>query len=372
MSRLSLKQDRKSIEILGWIRIAMSKAVGAFLWFFILFWSSITLLLDRQMFLGMFQQLATLSYHETQGQVLQSDVKTHDTDEGSNTFSLEVSFHYQVSGKEYVSNRYRFGSLSASDSFAHQMSEQLSEQPAVPVYFNPAKPSEAVLVKGLEGIDLFCILFLTPFNMVMLVGWWGICIWLSRLYKKPEAGGVKFIEQDHRTISKLHYKSPVTIAIVVLGACSFLGVFIVAFPFGFHPSLMLMEFVWAVIIGLAAYAVYSTWKKNQSGMYDLIIDDSRQTISFCPMHVNLDNVTLKDVWKAGKFSARVSLHRSQIQNIFIESKTTTDSDGDSKTNYFPTIKWQQEAVLMMTTDKEQAEEFVAWLRRRIGIAAKAV
>jgi Protein of unknown function (DUF3592) len=349
----------------------MSKAVGAFLIFFILFWSAITLVFDRQILQSGFQQLGTTSFQETQGRIVNSSVKTHEDHEGADTYSLEVSYRYEVRGKEYFSNRYRYKAMSTNDGFAHRMSEELYEGVSIPVYFNPARPSEAVLVRGMEGIDLFTILFITPFNMVMLGGWWAIFIWAYRRYKKPEAGGVKYLEQGRHTVFKLHYKSPLATAMVTIGASTFLGVFAVAFPFGFHPSLVLMGIVWTVILSVTAYFTYNSWRQNQSGEHDLIIDDSRQTVSFCPMQINLENVTLKDLWKVGQFSARVSVHRSQIQNIFIESKTTTDSDGDSKTNYFATIQWQQQAVLMMTTDKEQVEEFVAWLRRRIGVTAHA-
>ncbi len=350
----------------------MSKAVGAFLIFFILFWSCITLVFGYQILMSGARQLATMSFQETQGRIVQSSVKTRKDSDGANMYSLEVSYRYEVRGKEYFSNIYRVRPMSSNDNFAHQMSEQLREGTYVPVYYNPSRPSEATLVRGIEGVDLFTILFITPFNMVMLGGWWAILVWLKRLYKKPEAGGVKFVDQGRHTICKLHYKSPLATAMVTLGACSFLGIFIIAIPFSFHPSLVLMGFVWTVIISLTSYFAYNSWRQNQLGAYDLIVDDFRQTVSFCPMQINLENVRLKDVWKAGQFSPRVSLHRSQIQNIFIDSKTTTDSDGDAKINYFPTIKWQQQSALMITNDKEQAEEFVEWLGRRIGISAMAV
>jgi Protein of unknown function (DUF3592) len=345
-----------------------SRAIAAFLLFFILFWSSLTLAFDYQLFGGMLAQLRTLSFQSTQGEILQSSVKTHKNSDGD-TYSLIVSYRYQVNRTEYTSDKYRFGTMSTNYHAANKLSKRFNSHPSVTVYFNPAIPSEAVLMQGIEGVDLFTILFITPFNMVMLGGWWCVFIWLARLYRKPEAGGVKYLDQDRQTIIKLHYKSPLAAALGALGACAFIGIFIVVILFGTHPPLVLMVLVWIIISALAVYAAYHCWRQNQSGSTDFIIDDSRQTVSFCPMQINPENITIKNVWKTGQFAARVSVPRSQIQNIFIESKTTTDSDGDSKTNYFPTIQWQQQAVLMMTTDKEQVEEFVEWLRRRIGFTA---
>ena len=350
----------------------MSKAVGAFLLFFILFWSSVTLAFDYQLFGAVISQLRTLSFESTEGKILQSSVKTHKNSDGD-TYSLNVSYRYQVNDTEYTSDKYRFGSMSANYRFVSKLSKRFNSHPSVTVYFNPAIPSEAVLMQGIEGVDLFTILFITPFNMVMLAGWWCVCIWLARLYRKPEAGGIKYLDQDHQTIIKLHYKSPLAAALGALGACAFIGIFIVIILFGTHPSLVLMVLVWIIILALAAYAAYYCWRQNQSGSTDFIIDDSRQTISFCPLHTREDlaGKTIKQMWKSQQFADRISLHRSQIQSISVDAKISYDSDGDATTTFYPTIQWQQQVILMETKDKECAEEFVAWLRRRIGVTAHA-
>ena len=340
-----------------------SRAVAAFLLFFILFWSSLTLAFDYQLFSGVLDQLRTLSFQSTQGEILQSSVKTHKNSDGD-TYSLIVSYRYQVNSTEYTSDKYRF---------VNKLSRQFNSRPSVTVYFNPAIPSEAVLMQGIEGGDLFTVLFITPFNMVMLGGWWCVFIWLARLRRKPEAGGIKYLDQDRQTIIKLHYKSPLAAALGALGACAFIGVFIVIILFGTHPPLVLMVLVWMIISALAAYAAYYCWRQNQSGSTDFIIDDSRQTISFCPLHTREDlaGKTIKQMWKSPQFADRISLHRSQIQSISVDSKVSYDSEGDATTAFYPTIQWQQQVVLMETTDKECAEEFVAWLRRRIGVTAHA-
>ena len=144
---------------------------AAFLLFFLLFWSTLTLIFDCQTLRGMTEQLRTLSFQEAQGQLLQSSVETHEDSDGGDMYRLQVQYRYQVGGMEYTSHTYRFGNLSSNDKFAHQRSEELASKTNVTVYYNPAIPQQAVLVRGIEGLDLFCLLFMTPFNMVMLAGW---------------------------------------------------------------------------------------------------------------------------------------------------------------------------------------------------------
>ena len=52
-------------------------------------------------------------------------------------------------------------------------------------------PAEALLRPGLAGSDLFLLLFMTPFNAVMLGFWWLGWNRLRRKWHKPIAGGVK-------------------------------------------------------------------------------------------------------------------------------------------------------------------------------------
>jgi hypothetical protein len=116
---------------------------------------------------------AALRFASAEGVVLSSKVKASSGSKGSN-YAPKIKYRYTVAGQEYVAERYDFASMSASDSSYAQRA--VSDNPpgkAVTVYYDPDKPSEAVLHLEAPGSNYFMLLFLQPFLLVGLamIGW---------------------------------------------------------------------------------------------------------------------------------------------------------------------------------------------------------
>src|SRR5262245_51454477 len=147
------------------------KKAGVFLTCFGLFWTAIVLVFDGFAGYSGINQLRALSFSTTTGVINHSEV-TDQSDSDGTTHGVDISYHYEVAEHPYEGDRYRYGAGSSSDSaWARDAVATYSEGSEVKVFYNPKDPSEAVLSPGLDSSNYMWLLFLTPFNMVML-GFW--------------------------------------------------------------------------------------------------------------------------------------------------------------------------------------------------------
>ena len=94
------------------------------------------------------------------------------------------------------------------------------------VSFNPQSPQDALLSPGVDGSDLMLVLFLMPFNLVLLGFWTWLAGWLRERIFKPLAGGVKIITEGPRTSIRLPEYGAIVWCMVAVGGLSFLSIII--------------------------------------------------------------------------------------------------------------------------------------------------
>jgi hypothetical protein len=185
---------------------------------------------------------ATGDYRETPGEVLSSAVRrVRHTGNDSDTFAVVVSYAYSVDGRPYEGHRYEATESSQSGSWAAETVARLGAGVAVPVYYDAADPSRAVLVRGVNGSDILWPLMLVPFNLMVFGLWSGV--WLvgrslaaRRPYIDPAPG-------------------PWTWALLAMGLSALVLTAIVAIAFSTHPPLAVVEVAWALVpvLSLAAF-----------------------------------------------------------------------------------------------------------------------
>jgi hypothetical protein len=85
---------------------------------------------------------------EVECTILSSHVETHDSDDG-NTYSVAISYRYEVGGRTYTSDRYKFmtGSSSGYEGKAAVVEKHPPGRVTV-CYVNPDDPGDAVLERG--------------------------------------------------------------------------------------------------------------------------------------------------------------------------------------------------------------------------------
>lgn len=109
-------------------------------------------------------------------EVLSSHVGRHDSDEGEDTYSIDIEYRYQVDGRVYTSDRYDFmgGSSSGYEGKAAVV-ERHPPGATVTCWVDPEEPSRAVLNRSFRAvylIGLFPLVFLA-------VGVGGFFVWLT-------------------------------------------------------------------------------------------------------------------------------------------------------------------------------------------------
>lgn len=92
---------------------------------------------------------ASTGWPVTTGEITLNELTETTAMDGSGTFRLRVQFSYEVEGEPYEASTYTFGPQStANGGRAKALQESYSRTPTVPVYYNPKRPSQAVLQPG--------------------------------------------------------------------------------------------------------------------------------------------------------------------------------------------------------------------------------
>jgi hypothetical protein len=198
-----------------------------------------------------------------QGVVIASRVKvTHDSESGSMA-APRIKYRYSVDGKEYVGERYDFaGGSSSDDSYAQRAVSENPPGKHVTVYYDPAKPSMAILHLAAPGISYFLLLFLQPFILVGL-GMPIVCVYLpfahtrTKRFLQSDATppwsipGWGVLEQDFDGLvlrSRRNLFAPFGYAVAAYGVACFLAIFIVGFFFHGFGDTNVDAVRWAFIV----------------------------------------------------------------------------------------------------------------------------
>ncbi len=183
------------------------------------------------------RQLQASRFPTAPGVIQESKVTVQSSGDGD-CYKAALKYAYWVDGVEYHGDRLRFGDMMSSREYAEATVRSLAKGKELTVYYDPAAPSQAVLETGLEGGGLFILMFLTPFNLIMLGGWTMIV----------------------QSVRGAELPRGVAAAAFTLLGTSFASIFVVGFLTGFNPSLATMTILWAVLISASLGAgAYARW-----------------------------------------------------------------------------------------------------------------
>ena len=109
------------------------------------------------------------SWVETPCRVLQAEVRSHDSDDGT-TYSVHILYQYECNGRTYKCDRYDFiGGSSSGYKGKARVVEQYRTAADPVCYVNPKNPSQAVLQRGFHA-KLLLALFPLPFLLIGVGG----------------------------------------------------------------------------------------------------------------------------------------------------------------------------------------------------------
>jgi hypothetical protein len=250
-----------------------------------------------------------------------------------------------------MGNRHRHASRAVSNrGEVEALARRYAVGTPVTVFHSPDDPARSLLEPGVTGGDLFLMMFLLPFNLVMV----GTAVSMLRRREEPPLVSPER-RQGGRLCVSLNDTSPVLAAGYGAGGSALACGFIVGIPSGFNPSLPGALLTWAVVVGASVYALL--WKRARlaSGHYELVLDPRARRLSLPAL---LDRKERRDLaW-------------DEVQDITVETHTRRTSKGP-QTTYRPTLLLtggapsRRQEALVDWSDLDRAEALVAWLRSQV-------
>jgi len=321
-----------------------------FFLFFALFWTAIVGAFDVSVGRDLVHAVRSEGFQTTTGTVVSSEVTEHSGDEGP-SYSADIRYRYNVFGRELTGDTYSFGAFPPSGSrWAHEIVAAHPEGQPVMVHFDADDPALSVLKPGLQGSGLFMLLFLTPFNVVMIGLWWFIGPQFWHWWNGTLPPPAPWFRDGGATHVRLPYLPAVGSALATIGACAFVGIFVIGFSTSFQPSVDTMLSTWLVVLGLGAAAGVNVWLKERQGAFDLVIKD--RTVELPATY--------------GR-SERRTLDRSVISGVAIEKTEYEDSDKSPTYDVRFERRGGGHETLVTWHDGESAERLAVWLREKLGL-----
>jgi hypothetical protein len=342
-------------------RIGKTTAIGCGVLFgtvWILGWSAGTLFFAWMTVRGIVMQARAADFPSTQGTVLDSRVETHHDNEDGTSYTAKARYAYVVHGHRYESGKLRFGMTSGGRKASESFVRQHPPGSPVTVFYDPANPALALLEPGVSGIDLFAIIFLTPFLIIMLCSW----TVAFRAVAGPRDAQRRFarrLAQDGAaTVVQMPGLSPFGAAGLTALGTSFALVFIVGFSTGMRPSLAVCGTALVMVIVAAIWVGRRTRAKLRQGVRQVAINPIRRTITL-PLR---KRQTERDV-----------IRFDQIDDVDVKRRVRTGEDS-TMIDFAPTLRWIDSSGTNRTTalgffDREdEARAMRDWLLQKIGRA----
>jgi hypothetical protein len=327
-----------------------------FLGVFGAFWTALVGTFDGFVVYRLVRQTLALGYPSVMGRVTHSEVTHHRGSKGGTTFGVRIEYTYFLGDNEFHGARFRYGEGSSSDSaWAHAAVKANPVGAETRVFYNPKDPADALLSPGVDGSDFMFLLFLTPFNAVMLGLWAGAGSALWQRLRRPPAGGVRLRTRLRQTRVCLAEYGPLVAFLVAVGLSGFISIFVVGFGLGgFRPRMAVILTVWAVVLGIGFSAALRQWLRIRSGRYDLVLDELAGTLE------------LPTAEKAAQ-PRRVPF--SAVKSVSVEQVPQRTSKGGSSPTYVPTLHLESGQGGQVRVGKfhleSRANGFADWLRQKL-------
>jgi hypothetical protein len=321
---------------------------GAFGW--------VAVMMDVGLVGAYFTQLRALGFASTEGVVTQSGVR-EDVRGQSTFFSVDVSYRYDVDGRSYEASALRAPTFETvpDRAQAEQMARTWPEGAPVTVRYDSRHPETAVLQPGLNGMDLFSLMFVLVLNMAaLLLLYFLIAETVGFPRRMILNGGVKSFEVGRQLHVRLDRFHPVMSGVIMFFLALLVGM--LASQITMDPTkgvaLIQMLLVWAGVLGVtSAVVARQLWKQNK-GMGDLVIDPDQAIIEIPLINMPGRRITvpLADV---REIKMETIVHRgSRGSRTWIDQVSLHRRNGDS-------------VMIMELGDAERAEVFATWLRRKL-------
>ncbi len=317
------------------------------------FWSALTLAFDVMMVRGLVHQIdASRRFVPVIGTISRSKVETH-TDSDGTSYRARVEYAYRVGGRDYRADRIAFGPNIATSRQARQDVARFAAGTEPTVYVDPDDPSRAVLDPRVRGIHVFALVFMSPFNAVMLCLWLGVAhAWRER--GRP-AGASRHVAWDDGRTAHLRLPSahPAIVGIGASGAIGFVLAIGVGLATGFTLGVPAATAALGVtILGGIAAGLHAS-NRRRAGAFDVVVDRTLRRLRLPPrsaLLLGMDAVAF-----------------DQIESVDVERRAPDDPEASVRHVLRVRLRSRPEPIGLATLgDAEQAASLAAWLNEQLG------
>lgn len=244
-------------------------------------WVAITLFGDFLFIRPTIQQLPTYFYESTSGQITHSEVVVHHDVEDVK-FLIKVAYNYDVNGKMLTGSRYRLGRLGTSELKAKQYVREHPPFTPVTVFFDPSIPSDAVLVRGIEGDDLLILLVLVVFNVPIIMGCYIVLIavknWREHKSRALESD-FSIVDSDGRNCFRMpDTQSPIMKGLIECFWTSFVLTFFAMITLFIYPLMTVALGLWLLLFWNSMRAGVRQRRAINAKHFDLVFDPVKRTV----------------------------------------------------------------------------------------------
>ncbi len=334
--------------------------IVGFFGIFVVGWTALTVTVTSLVVSSALNQLRAEDFPTVTGRILESRVETHRDSEGDLTYHAELRYVYEVDGTRHESDRYRYGLLGMSTrGHAQRIVDRHPPDSEVEVFYDPNDPAEALLHPGIEGQDLVLGLFLTPFNVVMLIMLYVVGTVALHRVRPPVAAGVRLQETGRRTRFRIVSMPPILSGLLAIAGVTFASIFPVLFTAGFDPPIHVVAIIWGVALGIGL----AVWARGTVaiafGEKDLVIDHDAGTLR------------LPKTFGRKRF---VEVPLADVAGIRLTTRVMKNNEGASTRKHRAVVAYvddngeTQEAAIRESTSRGKVRDFVTALRERLAPA----
>ena len=245
-------------------RAPSASSVGAsiFIICWLLFWTAIVMVFNVIFFSSIVDAARSQSFPFVLGSITRSQIVRSGGGDGSH---VEVEYEYFVGRDRYENDAVRFGMNMTGLGRLQKVVDRYPEGSEVPVYYDPDDPSHAALEQGLVPSDLFMPIFLTPFNMVMIGGWYLLMGPAIRRFLGWPPSGMRARSSGMSQIFYAYKIDPLLLMLIAAGAAGFACTFVVGFGLFFLPAWLLIPLGYLAMLAITLYV----WAQNRPSRIEL-------------------------------------------------------------------------------------------------------
>jgi hypothetical protein len=306
-------------------------------------------------------QARATGFAEAQGVITRSEYQAWP--DRPDTFDADIAYAYEVNGRTYEGVGLRGATtMGAMDRNGAQALTRAWPQGArVSVHYDPRHPDFSLLQRGIQGADLLMLLIAVLFNMaagVLLLFLIAETVGLPR-FAVPEAG-MRTFARGRRVHARLEHFRPVFTLVATLAFTAFVSLWIASTQVSSTGEIAMgpMLAIWAGVIGLTALATFTQYRKQESGLADLIIDAEQGVV---------------EIPRLESPSKRLTVTLADITDVGVDTVVRRGMRG-SRTHTDQVLLRHRDGRSLLVAelgDTDRAHVFSNWLRRQIDDARQA-